>query len=163
MNAIFQTVKTPTVKALVLAIEKNTVEDALGKAVSSPQWEAIAPYLQPFSLPPNQILLSEGALDRTVYFLESGGLSVHFEDHKGRVHLAIVNPGSAVGEAGFFSNMPRNATVQSVGECKLWKLTYGKFLELSQNQPRVALALSMGLAAIITKRMTDRRKRVSVT
>ncbi len=123
----------------------------------------IAPYLQPFALPPSQVLIPQGTLDRTVYFLESGGLSVHFEDYKGRVHLAIVNPGSAVGEAGFFSNMPRNATAQSVGECRLWKLHYSKFLELSQNQPSVAVALAMGLAATITKRMTDRRKKVSVT
>lgn len=163
MNAIFQSVKEPSVKGLVDAIANNASEDGLGKAVTPKQWDVIAPYLQSFSLPPSQVLIPQGWLDRTVYFLESGGLSVHFEDYKGRVHLAIVNPGSAVGEAGFFSNMPRTATVQSVGECRLWKLTFGKFLELSQNQPVVALALSMGLAATITKRMTDRRKRVSVT
>ena len=163
MNAIFQSVDAPNVKRLIAAIAKNTVEDALGKAVTAVQWEQMLPYLQPFSLPPSQVLLSEGSLDRTVYFLESGGLSVHFEDDKGRVHLAIVNPGSSVGEAGFFTNMPRNATVQSVGACKLWKLTHSKFLEMSQAQPRLALALAMGLAALITSRMTDRRKRVSVT
>lgn len=163
MNAIFQSVRLPTVKGLVDAIAKNTLEDSLGRAVSPAHWETISAYLQSFSLPASQVLLTQGSLDRTVYFLESGGLSVHFEDYKGRVHLAIVSPGAAVGEAGFFSNQPRNATVQSVGECQLWKLTYSKFLELSQNQPRVALALSMGLAATITKRMTDRRKRVSVT
>jgi CRP-like cAMP-binding protein len=163
MNAIFQAVKAPSVTALVNAIASNALEDALGKAITPKQWDVIAPYLLPFSLPPSQVLLPQGTLDRTVYFLESGGLSVHFEDYKGRVHLAIVNPGSAVGEAGFFSNMPRNATVQSVGECRLWKLPFSKFLELSQNQPQTALALTMGLAATITKRMTDRRKRVSVT
>jgi CRP-like cAMP-binding protein len=163
MNAIFQSLKPPSVTGLVDAIARNTSEDALGRAVSAVQWELMVPYLLPFALPPSQVLLSEGSLDRTVYFLESGGLSVHFEDDKGRVHLAIVNAGSSVGEAGFFSNLPRNATVQAVGACKLWKLTHSKFLEMSQSQPRVALALAMGLAGIITNRMTDRRKRVSVT
>jgi CRP-like cAMP-binding protein len=163
MNTMFQSVKAPSVKGLADAIARNASEDALGKALSPKQWDAIAPYLQPFSLPPSQVLIPQGTLDRTVYFLESGGLSVHFEDYKGRVHLAIVNAGAAVGEGGFFSNMPRNATVQSVGECRLWKMHYSKFLELSQNQPTVALALAMGLAATITRRMTDRRKKVSVT
>ena len=163
MSAIFQAVKAPSIKELVDAIARNASEDALCKALTPKQWDVMAPYLQLFSLPPSQVLIPQGTLDRTVYFLESGGLSVHFEDYKGRVHLAIVNPGSAVGEAGFFSNMPRNATVQSVGECRLWKLHYSKFLELSQNQPTVALALAMGLAATMTKRMVDRRKKVSIT
>jgi CRP-like cAMP-binding protein len=95
--------------------------------------------------------------------VESGSLSVHFEDEAGRVHLAIVNAGSVIGEGGFFSQMPRNATVQAVGECKLWNLTYLRFVDLSQKLPRIALALSMGLGAIIARRMTDRRKRGSVT
>ena len=81
----------------------------------------------------------------------------------GRVHLAIVNAGSAVGEGGFFSQMPRNATVQAVGDCRLWNLTHIRFTELSQKLPRVALALAMGLGAVLTRRMTDRRKRISVT
>lgn len=163
MNAIFQSVKVPSIKGLVDVIDSNASEDSLGKALLAKQWDVIAPHLQPFLLPPSQVLIPQGALDRTVYFLESGRLSVHFEDYKGRVHLALVNPGSAVGEGGFFSNMPRNATVQSVGECRLWKMPYNKFLELSQNHAPVALALAMGLAATLTKRMTDRRKKVSVT
>ncbi|MEN9538442.1 MAG: hypothetical protein RLZZ126_677, partial [Pseudomonadota bacterium] len=96
-------------------------------------------------------------------FLEVGSLSVHFEDAAGKVHLAVVQAGSAVGEGGFFAHAPRNATVQAVGECKLWSLPYIKYTELSQKLPRVALALAMGLGAIVTKRMADRRKRVSVT
>jgi CRP-like cAMP-binding protein len=90
-------------------------------------------------------------------------LSVHLEDVTGKIHLAIVNAGSAIGEGGFFAHAPRNATVQAVGDCKLWSLTYIKYTELSQKLPRVALALAMGLGAIVSKRMTDRRKRVSVT
>ena len=70
---------------------------------------------------------------------------------------------AVTGEGGFFAHAPRNATVQAVGDCKLWNLTYVKYLELSQKLPRVALALAMGLGAIVSKRMTDRRKRVSVT
>ena len=151
------------IRGLVDSVHKNTVEDALAKAITPPQWEAMEPFLQSFTLSQSQMLIAQGSLDRTLYFLESGSLSVHLEDATGRIHLAIVSPGSAVGEGGFFAHAPRNATVQAVGECKLWSLTYVKYMELSQKLPRVALALAMGLGAIITKRMTDRRKRVSVT
>lgn len=167
MNAIFQSssgaANPPNIKGLIAAVTENTVDDSLSKTVTPAQWEALAPFLQPFSLSQSQMLIAQGSLDRTLYFLEAGSLSVHFEDETGRVHLAILNAGSAVGEGGFFSQMPRNATVQAVGDCKLWNLTHIRFNELSQKLPRVALALSLALGAVITRRMTDRRKRISVT
>lgn len=166
MNAMYPPSIPPNahnVKGLIDAVARNVGDEALGKSLTAQQWEAMAPFLQPFTLAPSQMLIAQGSMDRTLYFLESGSLSVHFEDEAGRVHLAIVNAGNAVGEGGFFSQMPRNATVQAVGECKLWNLTYLRFVDMSQKLPRVALALAMALGAIISKRMTDRRKRVSVT
>ena len=88
---------TPSVKGLVDAVTRNTAEDALAKAMTPAQWEAMAPFMQTFILAPSQMLIAQGSLDRTLYFLESGSLSVHFEDGAGKVHLAIVNAGSAVG------------------------------------------------------------------
>jgi CRP/FNR family transcriptional regulator, cyclic AMP receptor protein len=166
MNAIFSPSSLPgahDVKGLIDAIARNPADDAFSKAVTPGQWEAMAPFLQPFTLVQNQMLIAQGSMDRTLYFLESGSLSVHYEDEVGRVHLAIVNAGTAVGEGGFFAQLPRNATVQAVGECKLWNLTYLRFVDMSQKLPRVALALAMALGALISRRMTDRRKRVSVT
>lgn len=166
MNSGFQPLTAnsgPTIRGLVDAVHGNVVEDSLAKAVTPPQWEAMAPFLQPFTLSAGQMLIAQGSLDRTLYFLEAGSLSVHLEDATGKIHLAVVQAGSAVGEGGFFAQTPRNATVQAVGECKLWSLPFIKFNEMSQKLPRVALALTMGLGAIISKRMTDRRKRVSVT
>ncbi len=165
MNAIFQPALPPShnVKGLIDAVANNSAEDALGKMLTALQWEAMAPFLQPFALAQSQMLIAQGSLDRTIYFLESGSLSVHYEDEAGRVQLAIVQAGNAVGEGGFFSQMPRNATVQAVSDCKLWNMTYLRFVDMSQKVPRVALALSLALGAIISRRMVDRRKRVSVT
>ena len=166
MNAIFSQSSLPpshNLRGLIDATGYNTAEDSLAKALTPLQWEAMAPFLQPFSLAQSQMLIAQGSLDRTLYFLESGSLSVHYEDESGRVHLAIVQAGNAVGEGGFFSQMPRNATVQAAGDCKLWNLTYLRFVDMSQKLPRVALALCLALGAIISKRMVDRRKRVSVT
>lgn len=163
MATLFSSSNRPTIKTLVEAVMHNTAEDSLGKNLTPLHWEALEPSLQSFMLAPSQILIAQGATDRTLYFLESGSLSVHFEDATGKVHLAIVQAGSIVGEGAFFSQMPRSATVQAVGECRLWTMTYIRFVELSHKQPKVALALAMALGAIIAKRMVHRRKRVSVT
>jgi len=55
----------------------------------------------------------QGAKDRTLYLVESGNLTVHFEDSAGYIRQAMVGAGSAVGEGSFFSHLPRSATVQA--------------------------------------------------
>lgn len=154
---------TFAIKVLIDAMAHNTAEESLNKMMTAPHWAALAPFLLPFSLAQNQMLIAQGSVDRTLYFLESGSLSVHYEDESGRVHLAILNAGSVVGEAGFFADMPRNATVQAVADCRLWNLTHSRFADLSNKLPRVALALATALGAVLSKRMMDRRKRISVT
>lgn len=166
MNPMFPPASIPSafaIKGLIDAISHNTVEESLNKTMTAPHWAALAPFLLAFSLAQNQMLIAQGSVDRTLYFLESGSLSVHYEDESGRVHLAILNAGSVVGEAGFFADMPRNATVQAASDCKLWNLTHSRFADLSLKQPRVALALSVALGALVSKRMMDRRRRISVT
>lgn len=153
----------PDIRRMVAACLQNSKETVLGQHINPLQWEQLASYLHPTTVAPSQVLVSQGATDRTVYFIESGSLSVHYEDTAGRVRLAIVDAGSAVGEGSFFSHLPRNATVQAVGACRVWALTPMRFAELSHRQPGAALAVTQALGALVSMRMLDRRKRVSVT
>lgn len=138
-------------------------EDGLGTRVSSAQWAILAPYLQSLDLPAGQILFAQGSDDRSLYLVESGSLSVHYQDAKQRVRLAIVSAGSVVGEGAFFSHRMRSATVQANGACRLWALTSLRFGELSNRQPAAALALVMGAGAVLAKRLANRRLRVAAT
>lgn len=159
-----QTTENKTdIKRLVAACLHNVSESALGQFLKPQQWEQIAAYLHPTNLAQGQVLISQGAGDRTVYFLEEGSLSVHYEDAAGRVRLAIVGPGSAVGEGSFFSHAARNATVQAASNSRVWALTPVRFIELSNRQPSAALALCLALGALVAGRMNDRKKRISVT
>src|SRR5665647_1275112 len=105
--------------------------------------------------------IRDSAQDRTVYLVESGGLSVHYEDDKGRVRMAIVGPGSAVGEGAFFTRLPRNATVQAAGPSKIWCLTPIRFTELSNRQPNLALEIAMALGSLVSRRLVNKPKRVA--
>lgn len=106
MSAYFPSSNKPDVKGLIQALAQDTADDTLSRAVTPPQWEALATYLQPFSIAESQALITQGSQDRTVYFIETGSLSVHYEDDAGRVRLAILGAGSAVGEGGFFPTCP---------------------------------------------------------
>jgi len=111
MNAPMRNPVRFDVQGLVKAIEQNASNDSFAPALSPVQWEMLGSYLQPTEVKTGQVLIAQNATDRTLYVVESGSLAVHYEDSKGRVRLAVVGPGSAVGEGAFFTRQPRSATV----------------------------------------------------
>jgi CRP/FNR family transcriptional regulator, cyclic AMP receptor protein len=163
MNAPLRTPIRFDVQGLLKAIAANETSDAFKPALSPAQWELLATYMQPFALTTGQVLIEQNGSDRTVYVVEAGQLTVHYQDEKGRVRLATVGPGSAVGEGAFFSRSPRNATVQAACASKIWSLTPIRFTELSNRQPNLALEVAMALGCLVSKRLANRPKRVAVT
>jgi CRP/FNR family cyclic AMP-dependent transcriptional regulator len=149
--------------ALVRATAQNDSPDVFRPALSAAQWAVFGPYLQPLAARPGQVIIQQNAEDRTVYFIETGTLTVHFEDGTGRIRLAKVECGSAVGEGAFFSRQPRSATVQAATACRLWSLTPLRFGELSNRQPAIALEVSMALGALVSRRLSHSPRRVAVT
>ena len=163
MNAPLRTPVKFDMQGLILAVGQNRSSEGLTLCFTPAQWDLMAGYLQPFALSQNQVLIEQGAQDRTLYLVESGSLTVHYEDSKGRVRLALVGPGSAVGEGAFFSRQPRNATVQAASACEIWSLTPIRFTELSNRHPAVALELAMALGSLVSRRLRIRPRRVAVT
>lgn len=153
----------PDIKALLEAVASNPSDPTLSHLLTPGQWAVLSAYMQSTAVAPGQILITQGAADRTLYFVESGMLTVHYEESGGKIRLAAVGAGSVVGEGGFFSHMARSATVQAASACKLWALTPMRFSELANRQPTVALALAMALGAIMAKRVVSNRRRVIVT
>jgi CRP/FNR family cyclic AMP-dependent transcriptional regulator len=151
------------IQDLCRAVAQNTSYDAFAPMLNAQQWETLASYLQPFDLAAGQVLIDQGANDRTLFFIESGALSVHLIGSQGQMRLAILNPGSVVGEGAFFSRLPRSANVVATGAARVWRLTPIRFQEMANRQPTLALELTLGLGAVIAKRMVNKPKRVAVT
>lgn len=148
---------------LAQAITSCQATDALQFKLAQPQLEALAGYLRPEELRASQVLMAQGTSDRTVYFIETGTLSVHYEDEKGRVRMAMVGPGTVVGEGAFFAHQPRSATVQASSVSKVWALTAQRFSELAHRHPAIALELVLAMGGVMAKRLYNRPKRVAVT
>jgi CRP/FNR family cyclic AMP-dependent transcriptional regulator len=163
MNAPLRAPIRFDVQGLLQACVRNTTPDAFAPQLNPSQWDLLGTYLQPFAVNPGQVLIEQNANDRTVYLIESGTLTVHYEDDKGRLRLASVSAGSAVGEGAFFTRQPRNATVQAASECKIWSLTPIRFTELVNRQPGMALEIAMALGSLVSRRLSNRPKRVAVT
>ena len=152
------------VQGLVKAITLHAQDrDAFNPSLTTAQWEILSNYLQPFAVQNNQVLIQQGGKDRTLHLLEDGSLTVHHEDSKGRLRLAVVGPGSAVGEGAFFTREARNATVQAASACKVWRLPPIRFTELSNRQPTIALELALALGSLVARRLVNKPKRAAVT
>lgn len=163
MNATFPTALRYDIQALAQSIRHCTDLDALPLSLNEAQWTSLAQYLQPLNLSQGQVLFEQGVKSRTVYLVESGSLTVHYEDNRSRIRLAMVGAGSLLGEGAFFSHLPRNATVQAGAECRLWCMTALRFRELSVRHPDVALELSLAMAGVLARRMQNKPKRIAVT
>ena len=151
------------IQGLAQAIAHSHASDALRCRFTPQQWDVLAGYMQPFAMQQGQSLIEQGAADQTLYFIESGILSVHYEDDKGRVRLAMVVAGTVLGEGAFFSHLPRSATVQATNACKVWCLTAMRFKELANRHSPIALELSLAMGGVLAKRLYNRPKRVAVT
>ena len=150
-------------QGLIDAIAQASADDSMTNPLTPAQWEILSSYLLPVVMPAGQVLFSQGATDRTLYLVESGSLSVHYQDEKERLRLAIVGAGSVVGEGAFFSHRSRSATVQASAPCKLWSMPALRFTELTNRQPAIALGLVMAAGSVLAKRLGNRRRRVAAT
>lgn len=148
---------------LLNALSDHPTEDALARFTTQKDWEVLAPYLRVEDLERGHILTARGALDRTLYFLESGLLRVHYGSDTSGYVVATVGPGSVLGEGAFFSELERNATVQAAMPCRVWSLTPERFKKLRKTHADVALSLAMALGATVSIRMLDVTKRAVVT
>jgi CRP/FNR family cyclic AMP-dependent transcriptional regulator len=163
MSAATHATTRPDIQALAHAMRHCTALDAVPLSLSESQWVVLADYLQALTLPMGKPLIEQGVKDRTVYFIESGTLTVHYEDRKERIRIAVVGPGSVLGEGAFFSHLPRSATVHAGSDSRLWCLTPLRFRELSTRHPEVALEVTVAMSAVLARRMYNRPKRIAVT
>jgi CRP-like cAMP-binding protein len=152
-----------SIQNLSRAIAENMSTDAFALTFNVQQWETLAGYLQPIDTGVGDILIEQGTPDRSVFFVESGAISVHRVSSKEQMRLAVLTPGSVVGEGSFFSRQPHSANVVVTGAGRVWRLTAIRFAEMSNRQPNMALEIAMALGAVIAKRMAHRSKRVAVT
>ena len=148
---------------LRVAVNGNRGDDTLGRFLTPATWEVLAEYLSEEKVERGHVLIAQGALDRTLYFLESGILRVHRGHNNAELQLAILGPGSVVGEGAFFSHIERSATVQASKDSLLWALTPRRFDRMSKHHPGTALALAMALGAVVSTRMLHVARKISIT
>ena len=93
------------------------------------------------ALEKGEIVYRAGDLSDAVYVLLSGQVDVIHEE----VRLARLSCGAVFGEIGVLCGRPRARTLQAVSEASLLRIDKNLFLELLQEMPQMAVALSREL------------------
>ena len=163
MNTPIPHTSNPEVNGLITAIARNTEDGVLARHLGAQSWYIVADYLRPQQFERGHVLISQGAQDRNLYFLETGNLKVDVKTEAGFLQLAILGPGTVVGEGSFFSHLSRSASVLAYSQCKVWELSPENFEALSKKHPNVALSLVMALSAIMATRMLSVSRRIAIT
>ena len=145
---------------LVQAIQTMVAEDAFRPRLNVEQWRVIAPYLTQHDIRAGDLLIKQGDTDRTMYFLGSGSLQVFISGGPpGSSRLAILRPGSVVGESGLFTDTARNANVEAMTACAVWALRGPRLEELAQRSPGLALELLRAAGGVMATRMRANQQR----
>lgn len=163
MNTMPTQARNHSVDGLISAISHNTEDGVLARFLGSQSWYIVGDYLHQRKFPRGHVLISQGATDRSLFFLEAGSLKVDVKTDAGFMQLAILGPGSVVGEGSFFSHLSRNASVLAYSDCTVWELSPADFEALGKKFPEVALSLSMALSAVLATRMLNVSRRIAVT
>jgi CRP/FNR family transcriptional regulator len=100
------------------------------------------------SSPRRQVLFQEGAPADGCYWLERGVLKISVASPSGKEHiLAILGPGSIVGEFAMIDEAPRSATVEAVMDCELTFVSRSAFKTCLQEHPELYGHLALILVA----------------
>jgi CRP/FNR family transcriptional regulator, cyclic AMP receptor protein len=147
------------ITTLVQAVQTLNAADAFKAGLGAPHWQTLAPYLARHGLCAGELLIRQGAWDRAAYFLEQGNLQVFVSGGPpGSQRVAILRPGSLVGEAGLFAEVPRSANVEAMTPCVVWALSVPRLEELCAHMPSLALPLLRAAGGVMATRAQAHRE-----
>jgi len=101
--------------------------------------ERLAPYLERQTLAGGEVLIRQGAPSDTMAFIVAGRVAVRLETAHGTpMQLATAGPGVVMGEVGFYTGVPRTATVVAETETQVETLSQAALARMERDDPALA-------------------------
>jgi CRP/FNR family transcriptional regulator, cyclic AMP receptor protein len=137
---------------LVQVVQSLNSDDAFRARLNPLQWRTLGAYLAPYEVRAGDLLIRQGEVDRTAYFLGRGSLSV-YRSGSGARRVGLLRVGSLVGETGLFSDQAHAANVEAMTPSTVWALHLPRFEELASRAPAIAIELLRASGAVLAARM----------
>jgi CRP-like cAMP-binding protein len=148
------------IQPLVDAVQTLNAEDAFRIRLTADQWRTLASYLTRHDIRSGDLLIQQGDRERTMYLVEQGSLQVFVNrGAPGSHRIAILRPGSVVGEPALFADGPRMANVEAISTSVVWALRGPRLEELAARAPSLALEVMRAAGGTLAARMRANMER----
>ena len=135
--------------------EQAPEQSAFLADASDDDWAAIRAHAEVLHVQPGHSVIAEGVADRALYIVVEGTLEAtvpHGRRGKQR-RVSTIEPGTVIGEVGFFDNQPRSASVNAVTDAKLLRLTYDDFEVLAAKEPALGRRILFDIGQVLAGRL----------
>ena len=104
----------------------------------------------------DETLVADGHEQRYLYMVVMGEVGIFKANDQGKnQHIATLGTGAAFGEMAFLSGGVASASVQSVGECILWRLDHERLIEFIGEHGAAGGQLCLNVASILSGRLVE--------
>ena len=111
------------------------------------------------TIPGKSLIIYAGDKPDVLYYIVEGSVTVLIEDETGHeIVLAYLNAGDFFGEMGLFGDQEhanRSAFVRARTQCELAEISYQRFRQLSETNPKILFELASQMA--LRLRRTSRK------
>ena len=144
------------IRTLAAAISESSSDNSLELPHwDTACWERLLVDAELLKLANGDILLQRNEPTNDLFFLVEGKLEVSIPQAgtQSMSPLAVIQPGSVVGEVAFFDDHSRSASVWSRGKTTLFRLRRPSFMEFQEREPALAADLLFALGRILAGRL----------
>ena len=104
----------------------------------------------------DETLVADGHEQRYLYMVVMGEVGIFKANDQGKnQHIATLGTGAAFGEMAFLSGGVASASVQTVGECILWRLDHERLIEFIGEHGAAGGQLCLNVASILSGRLVE--------
>ncbi|WP_455199889.1 cAMP-activated global transcriptional regulator CRP [Kaarinaea lacus] len=103
--------------------------------------------------PSKSLIIYAGDKPDVLYYIVDGSVTVLIEDDSGHeIVLAYLNAGDFFGEMGLFGDLDnRSAFVRARTQCELAEISYPRFRQMSEKDPKILFELATQMATRLQK------------
>ncbi|MFA5959037.1 MAG: SulP family inorganic anion transporter [Tatlockia sp.] len=151
-----------------LPAARKPVDSSIGSLLNqvmpdTQQQQIFAQNLEKFVVTPGQYLFKQGEKSNSLYFIETGEVSIFLETYNAKIRLSKSGPGTIVGELGFYLHINRSASVCADTTCVVYKLKRDALEKLEQTYPNVALVFHKNIIDTLANRLVQTNYLLEIT
>jgi CRP-like cAMP-binding protein len=102
---------------------------------------------------PDSVLITMGTVNRALFVVMSGSVSVERTDVTPPVELARLGAGAVIGEMSFVDGSKTSATVRTVENSEIFELAFDRLHEILAQHPRLAAKLWHNFSVELKRRV----------